>query len=175
MSSAIMKFGKMLTTAATISTVGEGVPSFGWASPNDIVILGKVPADINGRVCLVSLPDDEQRRIVRLYQNGKQIRTYYMDDYDCCGEYPTDTVEVHGEVLAIVHQYGVEAEAPKATTAWEKRVKKALKGHIIPFKDHEQILKRHTNNGRWATLNVAYCLGAETGRKEALGNDKGRV
>ena len=84
-------------------------------------------------------------------------------------------MEVHGEVLAIVHQYGVEPEAPKASTAWEKRVKKALKGRFISFKDQEQILKRHTNAGRWTTLNVAYCLGAEAGRKEAMSDDKGRA
>lgn len=163
-----MKFGEMLTHAANFSAVGAAGPSFAWASPNDIVILGKTPDDINGRVCLVSLPDDEKRRFVRLYRHGNTIKTYYMDDYDCSGEYPANGVEVHGEVLAIVHQYGVEPEAPKASTAWEKRVKKALKGRFISFKDQEQILKRHTNAGRWTTLNVAYCLGAEAGRKEAI-------
>lgn len=173
--SAIMKFGEMLTHAANIYAVGAAGPSFAWASPNDIVILGKTPDDINGRVCLVSLPDDEKRRFVRLYRHGNTIKTYYMDDYDCSGEYPANGVEVHGEVLAIVHQYGVEPEAPKASTAWEKRVKKALKGRFIPFKDQEQILKRHTNAGRWTTLNVAYCLGAEAGRKEAMSDDKGRA
>ncbi|WP_418544635.1 hypothetical protein [Hominenteromicrobium sp.] len=173
--STIMKFGEMLTNAANFYTVGSAGPAFAWASPNDIVILGKIPDDINGRVCLVSLPDDEKRRFVRLYRHGNKIKTYYMDDYDCSGEYPANGVEVHGEVLAIVHQYGVEPEAPKASTAWEKRVKKALKGRFISFKDQEQILKRHTNAGRWTTLNVAYCLGAEAGRKEAMSDDKGRA
>lgn len=174
-SSAIMKFGEMLTNAANFYAVGAAGPAFAWASPDDIVILGKTPDDINGRVCLVSLPDDEKRRFVRLYRHGNTIKTYYMDDYDCSGEYPANGVEVHGEVLAIVHQYGVEPEAPKASTAWEKRVKKALKGRFISFKDQEQILKRHTNAGRWTTLNVAYCLGAEAGRKEAMSDDKGRA
>ena len=73
--SAIMKFGEMLTNAANFYTVGTG-PSFAWASPNDIVILGKIPDDINGRVCLVSLPDDEKRRFVRLYRHGNTIKTY---------------------------------------------------------------------------------------------------
>lgn len=173
--SAIMKFGEMLTHAANIYAAGAAGPAFAWASPDDIVILGKTPDDINGRVCLVSLPDDEKRRFVRLYRHGNKIKTYYMDDYDCSGEYPANGVEVHGEVLAIVHQYGVEPEAPKASTAWEKRVKKALKGRFISFKDQEQILKRHTNAGRWTTLNVAYCLGAEAGRKEAMSDDKGRA
>ena len=86
--SAIMKFGEMLTHAANFSAVGAAGPSFAWASPNDIVILGKTPDDINGRVCLVSLPDDEKRRFVRLYRHGNTIKTYYMDDYDCSGEYP---------------------------------------------------------------------------------------
>ena len=44
--SAIMKFGEMLTHAANIYTVGAAGPSFAWASPNDIVMLGKVPEDI---------------------------------------------------------------------------------------------------------------------------------
>lgn len=79
--SAIMKFGEMLTHAANFSAVGAAGPSFAWASPNDIVILGKTPDDINGRVCLVSLPDDEKRRFVRLYRHGNTIKTYYMDDY----------------------------------------------------------------------------------------------
>lgn len=86
--SAIMKFGEMLTHAANFFAVGAAGPSFAWASPNDIVILGKTPDDINGRVCLVSLPDDEKRRFVRLYRHGNTIKTYYMDDYDCSGEYP---------------------------------------------------------------------------------------
>ena len=86
--SAIMKFGEMLTHAANVYAVGVAGPSFAWASPNDIVILGKTPDDINGRVCLVSLPDDEKRRFVRLYRHGNTIKTYYMDDYDCSGEYP---------------------------------------------------------------------------------------
>ena len=88
--SAIMKFGEMLTHAANFFAVGAAGPSFAWASPNDIVILGKTPDDINGRVCLVSLPDDEKRRFVRLYRHGNTIKTYYMDDYDCSGEYLVD-------------------------------------------------------------------------------------
>ena len=88
--SAIMKFGEMLTNAANFYTVGSAGSAFAWASPNDIVILGKIPDDINGRVCLVSLPDDEKRRFVRLYRHGNTIKTYYMDDYDCSGEYPAN-------------------------------------------------------------------------------------
>ena len=48
--SAIMKFGEMLTHAANIYTVGAAGPSFAWASPDAIVILGKIPDDITG-VC----------------------------------------------------------------------------------------------------------------------------
>mgnify|MGYP007102785981 CR=1 FL=1 len=126
--SAIMKFGEMLTHAANFSAVGAAGPSFAWASPNDIVILGKTPDDINGRVCLVSLPDDEKRRFVRLYRHGNTIKTYYMDDYDCSGEYPANGVEVHGEVLAIVHQYGVEPEAPQSIHGVGKACEKGIEG-----------------------------------------------
>lgn len=174
MSNAIMKFGKMLSVAKNFCTIGTVSP-FAWASPDDIVIMGSVPDDINGRVFLVSVPDEENRIYVRLYRHGNKIKAYYMDDYDCFGEYPADSVKIHQEVLAIVHPYGVEPEAPRASTTWEKRVKKALKSHVIPFKDQEQILKRHTNAGCWTTLNVAYCLGAEAGKKEAAKNDKGRA
>ena len=173
MNSAIMEFGTMLTQSADIVTIGES-PTFSWAANGDIVILGNAPEDFDGRVCSVKLPDSEKQIFVRLFRNGNKIRAYFMDNYELYKEYPADTVEIAAEVLAVVHQYKKEPETPKATKAWEKRVKKALKDRYIPYRDYEKIIKHHTHGtGGYEALRVAYCLGVATGRKEAVSHDAG--
>lgn len=169
---ATMRLGETLMKIKGTAELNK-CPCFAWGSPGDVAIIGKAPEDINGRVCRVRLPDQDGESIFRLFSNGQKIRAYLMDSYELFDEYSADLVEVTGEVLAVVHIYEQEQEAPKATTAWEKRVKKAVKGLLLPHKDFEQIMKRHTNASSWETLNVAYCLGVETGRKEAAKNDKG--
>ena len=175
MNSAIIKFGNILSKSNNIQTVGNS-PSFSWAEVDDVVITGEAPEDYDGRVCLVKLPDEEQNIFVRLFKHGKKVRAYYMDNYEFYKEYPASEVVVKSEVLAIVHLYDKTDEAPKAATAWERRVKASLKSTHLPIKDYDKIVTQGVvGRGRYESLNVAYCLGAEAARKEARKNDAGRA
>lgn len=167
-SSAIVKFGEMLTKAENIFTAGAGGPVFAWAAPGDIVICGKAPEDFDGRVCSVKFPDEETPLFCRLYRDGENVRVGFMDDYDIWKSYPADAATIQYEVLAVVHQYG-PMEQPKAETEWEQRVKQATEEawDKFLFEDYAQLIKHHQGGRTVETLTAAFSLGYEAGRGKA--------
>lgn len=169
--SAIMEFGGMLRQAKTFSTVKDS-PKFSYAALGDTVILGAVPADFSGKVCSVEV-EGEGCFFARLYQDGNKIRLYYMDCSDCWKAVPSESVMIKNEVLGVVHKYGMEAEPPKPTTAFSKRLKRALKlpGARIPWNDLDNILRDHVSGRNYETLCKAFALGYAKG-KEASQSDK---
>lgn len=170
MNSAIIKFGEMLTDAQSISTVGDQPPLFSWAAPGDIVIMGEVPEDFNGRVCSVKVPDQETALLCRLYKDGNTIKLNYMDSFDVWKSYPADAVTILHEIRAVVHQYG-PMEPPKDESTWGKYIKKAIKVAIEKFKytDYEQLQRNHKNGRTYDTLAAAFAIGYQAGKTEARG------
>lgn len=96
------------------------------------------------------------------------MRLGYMDNYDVWKSYPAEAVTVLGEVLAVVHLYE-PMEPPKAETAWDKRVKRAVKDALRKFtyKDYEQLQKHHQSGRTFDTLAAAFSIGYQAGKKEA--------
>lgn len=166
MDKAIMEFGEMLMKSKTFSTV-ENSPIFAWAADGDIVILGEAPEDFNGRVCSVKLPDEESPLFSRIYKDGENVKLGYMDNFDVWETYPAEAVTVLYEVVAIVHLYGPMEH--KAATAWEKRVKLAVKDAAgkFTYSDYEQLQRHHQSGRTFDTLAAAFSIGYQAGKKEA--------
>ena len=166
MKSAIMEFGAMLESSKNYGTVGKGGPAFAWASPGDIVIEGEAPENPHGRVCLVKVDGESKSMFCRLYVDGDKIKLGYMDDYDIWKIVPADAVTVKCEVLGVVHRYE-PIELPKATTAWEKRAKRALKEAVgkFTYSIYDNLMKHHKHSN-YETLATAFCLGYAAGKKD---------
>ena len=170
-SSAIMEFGEMLRKAKTFSTVKES-PKFSFAAPGDSVILGAAPGDFSGKVCSVEV-EGEGCLFARLYRHGNKIRLYYMDCNDYWKDVPAEAVTIKGEVLGIVRKYGAEAEPPKPTTAFSKRLKRAINlcCKRVSLNDFENILREHVSGRNYETLYKAFAIGYAKGKEDSQ-NDK---
>lgn len=164
MNKAIFEFGQILKKSCNYFTIGNG-HTFAWVHPGDIAICGAAPEDPNGRACLVQVDGEPKGIFTRLFIDGDTVTLCYMDGCDVYKTVPRNAVKIQYEVLGITHMYE-QTERLVPTTAWEKRVSRAVTKWGNKFTNHNCVKLMQQHRDVLSTLTRAFSMGYDAGRKD---------
>ena len=76
--------------------------------PGDVALMDDTSTDCNGRVCLVTTPDERKSFYQRIFVDGDTAIVCDPTDGEETGRFPLDKLKIHGVLIAIVREMKAE-------------------------------------------------------------------
>ena len=94
-------------------------------------LMGNTSTDYNGRVCLVTTPDERGRFYQRIFIDGDTAIVCDPTDGEEIGRFPLDKLKIHGVLIAIVRE--MKAEERRTDEKWGEFCEKFPADKLINY------------------------------------------